>query len=80
MDETGPELTLDDLPSPPLFKLVDPEGRDVFQETEVGGERARSAPCSRTESSQVSSPQAPPNTEWRTSLAWIQGRSPIGAQ
>ena len=41
MGETGPELTLDDLPSPPLFKLVDPEGRDVFQETEVGGERAR---------------------------------------
>ena len=41
MDETGRELTLDDLPSPPLFKLVDPEGRDVFQETEVGGEGAR---------------------------------------
>jgi len=38
MDETRSELTLDDLPSPPLFKLVDPEGRDVFQETEVGGE------------------------------------------
>jgi hypothetical protein len=35
------ELTLDDLPRPPLFKLVDAEGRDVFQETEVGGERAR---------------------------------------
>jgi hypothetical protein len=41
MDETGSELTLDDLPSPPLFKLVDTEGRDVFQETEVGGEGAR---------------------------------------
>jgi hypothetical protein len=41
MDEIGRELTLDDLPSPPLFKLVDPEGRDVFQETEVGGEGAR---------------------------------------
>ena len=41
MDEAGRELTLDDLPSPPLFKLVDPEGRDVFQETEVGGEGAR---------------------------------------
>ena len=40
MGETGSELTLDDLPSPPLFKLVDPEGRDVFQETEVGGEGA----------------------------------------
>src|ERR671939_1136485 len=41
MDETRSELTLDDLPRPPLFKLVDPEGRDVFQETEVGGERAK---------------------------------------
>jgi len=41
MGETERELLLDDLPRPPLFKLVDPEGRDVFQETEVGGERAR---------------------------------------
>src|ERR671921_2024237 len=41
MDDTGRELTLVDLPRPPLFKLVDPEGDDVFQETEVGGERAR---------------------------------------
>ena len=41
MGETERELPLDDLPRPPLFKLVDPEGRDVFQETEVGGERAR---------------------------------------
>ncbi|CAA9472734.1 MAG: hypothetical protein AVDCRST_MAG58-4047 [uncultured Rubrobacteraceae bacterium] len=40
MGETGRELTLDDLPRLPLFKLVDPDGRDVFQETEVGGERA----------------------------------------
>ena len=35
-----PELTLDRLPRPPLYKLVDPAGGDVFQETEVGGERA----------------------------------------
>ncbi|HEV8045447.1 MAG TPA: hypothetical protein VGP38_09720 [Rubrobacter sp.] len=41
MAETGRELTLDDLPRPPLFKLADPDGRDVFQETEVGGEQAR---------------------------------------
>src|SRR5215208_2501752 len=41
MRETGRELTLEDLPSPPLFKLVDPEGKDVFQETEVGGEGAK---------------------------------------
>jgi len=38
--EIGRELTLDDLPRPPLFKLVEPDGGDVFQETEVGGERA----------------------------------------
>jgi hypothetical protein len=43
MAEAGRELTLDDLPRPPLFKLVDPEGRDVFQETEVGGEHAQVA-------------------------------------
>jgi hypothetical protein len=40
MDEMAPELTLDELPRPPLFKLVDPEGMDVFQQTEVGGESA----------------------------------------
>ena len=40
MGETRRELTLDDLPIPPLFKLVDPDGRDVFQATEVGGEGA----------------------------------------
>jgi hypothetical protein len=41
MGEMRRELTLDDLPRPPLFKLVDPEGRDVFQVTEVGGGRAQ---------------------------------------
>ena len=41
MAESGRELTLEDLPRPPLFKLVDPEGSDVFQQTEVGGESAR---------------------------------------
>jgi hypothetical protein len=40
MDEMTPELTLNDLPRPPLFKLVDAEGEDVFQKTEVGGESA----------------------------------------
>lgn len=40
MGEPGRELTLDDLPRPPLFKLVSPDGRDVFQQTEVGGEFA----------------------------------------
>ncbi len=41
MGENVPELTLDDLPRPPLFKLVDADGRDVAQETEVGGETSR---------------------------------------
>jgi hypothetical protein len=40
MGEAGQELTLEDLPRPPLFRLVDPDGSEVFQETEVGGERA----------------------------------------
>ena len=40
MDEMRAELTLDDLPRPPLFKLVNPEGDDVLQETLVGGENA----------------------------------------
>ncbi len=35
------ELTLEELPTPPLFKLVDPTGNDVFQKTTVGGEKAR---------------------------------------
>ena len=41
MGENVPELKLDDLPRPPLFKLADADGRDVAQETEVGGEAAR---------------------------------------
>lgn len=40
MNEPQRELSLDELPRPPLFKLVDPDGLDVFQETEVGGEHA----------------------------------------
>lgn len=40
MDEAARELTLDDLPRPPLFRLVDPDGRDVFAASEVGGEEA----------------------------------------
>lgn len=38
-DPTG-ELALDGLPHPPLYRLVDAAGRDVFVETEVGGEGA----------------------------------------
>jgi len=40
MSDPTRELTLDELPRPPLYRLVDEEGRDVFQETEVGREHA----------------------------------------
>ena len=40
MNGPARELALDELPCPPLYRLVDEEGRDVFQETEVGGEPA----------------------------------------
>lgn len=33
-------LELKDVPAPPLFKLVDAAGADIFQDTEVGGEPA----------------------------------------
>jgi hypothetical protein len=34
------ELSLDELPRPPLYRLVNKEGRDALQETEVGSEPA----------------------------------------
>jgi hypothetical protein len=40
MSDPTRELTLDELPQPPLYRLVDEVGRDVLQETEVGGEPA----------------------------------------
>lgn len=40
MGDSMKELPLDDLPRPPLYRLVDEEGRDVFAEAEVGGEAA----------------------------------------
>ena len=40
MSDPTRELSLDELPRPPLYRLVDEEGRDVFQETGVGGEPA----------------------------------------
>ncbi|MDP8951475.1 MAG: hypothetical protein M3N18_04405 [Actinomycetota bacterium] len=40
MSDPVRELALDELPRPPLFRLVDEEGRDVFQDAEVGGEPA----------------------------------------
>lgn len=41
MNGFGRELTLEELPTPPLFRLVDATGNAVFQETTVGGEKAR---------------------------------------
>ncbi len=40
MDDPTRELSLEGLPRPPLYRLADEEGRDVFQKTEVGGEPA----------------------------------------
>jgi hypothetical protein len=40
MSDPTRELALDELPRPPLYRLVNEEGRDVFQETKVGGELA----------------------------------------
>lgn len=40
MSDPTRELTLDELPRPPLFRLVDEEGRDVYGEAEIGGEPA----------------------------------------
>ncbi len=40
MSDPVRELALDELPRPPLFRLVNEEGRDVFHNTEVGGEPA----------------------------------------
>lgn len=40
MPEFGRELTLEDLPRPPLFGLAYPDGRYARAEAEVGGERA----------------------------------------
>jgi len=41
MSEVGRELGFEDLPSPPLFKLVGEDGGDVFEETEVDGEPSK---------------------------------------
>ena len=40
MIDLARQLSLDELPHPPLYRLVDEEGREVFQETEIGGEPA----------------------------------------
>lgn len=40
MSEQKREIHLHEVPRPPLYKLVDEEGHDVFAEAEVGGEPA----------------------------------------
>lgn len=40
MNDPARELTLGELPRPPIYRLVDEEGRDVYVEAEVGGEPA----------------------------------------
>jgi hypothetical protein len=39
--EVTRELRLEEIPPPPLFKLARGDGEDVFEETEVDGERSR---------------------------------------
>ena len=41
MNGPGRSLSLGELPPPPLFKLAEEGGEDVFEETVVGGEPAR---------------------------------------
>lgn len=41
MSDASRELRLEELPPPPLFKLVEEDGGDVFVEREVGGEPSK---------------------------------------
>jgi hypothetical protein len=40
VSEVDRELRLEELPPPPVFRLVDEGGEDVFEDTDVGGEPA----------------------------------------
>ena len=40
MSDPTSELSLEELTTPPLYRLVDEEGRDVYAETGIGGEPA----------------------------------------
>ena len=40
MSDPTSELSLEELPNPPLYRFVDQEGQDVYAETGVGGEPA----------------------------------------
>jgi hypothetical protein len=41
VSDPGRELTLDELPRPPLFKLAGEAGENLFEETAVGGEPSK---------------------------------------
>jgi hypothetical protein len=41
MTDPNRELRLEELPEPPLFKLISGDGGDVLEENEVGGEEAK---------------------------------------
>ncbi|MGH3090525.1 MAG: hypothetical protein ACRDSJ_24875 [Rubrobacteraceae bacterium] len=41
MSDANRELRLEEIPQPPLHKLVAEDGADIFEETEVGGEEAK---------------------------------------
>jgi hypothetical protein len=41
VSDANRELRLEEMPSPPLFKLVEEDGEDVFVEREVGGEPSK---------------------------------------
>ena len=43
MSDASRELRLEELPPPPLYKLVEEDGEDVFVEREVGGEPSKVA-------------------------------------
>ncbi|MDQ3591239.1 MAG: hypothetical protein M3392_13520 [Actinomycetota bacterium] len=41
MSDASRDLRLEEIPTPPLFKLARGDGEDVFEEAEVGGESSR---------------------------------------
>ncbi len=41
MSDASRDLRLEEIPTPPLFKLAHGDGEDVFEEAEVGGESSR---------------------------------------
>ncbi len=41
MSDASRDLRLEEIPTPPLYKLARGDGEDVFEETEVGGEGSR---------------------------------------